>query len=496
MNESQNNKVLTRALGLPECVTITAGAVIGVGLFTVGSSQVGILGGSIIIATIIAFFLVLWPSAIYGELGAALPLAGGTYAYAKRAINYPVAVFCSWNYTIAQIGIGGSEALAFANYFQRLLEALGLPNNIDPRILAGALFVLFVFINYRGIAIAGKWQDAFMFFFWGASLVWFATVIREMDFTNFSYVFAGIPAEITAFAKCVLMVWWCFAGFETVVGMGAEVKFPQITIPRALTISPFIVFGVNALFQWFLLGITPPEALAGLASADAPFAFSMEAAGLVGIPLVILCLGITFGGDFSTMNPCVTGPARYMYVMANDGSMPKVFGKLHPKYNSPYISVLTVGVIGVALIATGSIAVLAAMCAFCQMTCYIIGYISYLMLQKKEPNLHRPYKVPFGTFGAYFSIATYAILALLALDMNALPYNIGFDVICIIYYFAFVRKRPIPQESVDIELLTLQTVEPTAQEKIALDKQYLRWKYGGYIVFAVSLCMFIVGFIL
>ena len=493
MKES-NSKVLTRALGLPECVTITAGAVIGVGLFTVGSSQVGVMGSSIIVATIIAFLLVLWPAAIYGELGSVLPLAGGTYAYAKRAINYPTAVFCSWNYTIAQIGIGGSEALAFANYFTTLLNALGFNFTMDHRVLASILFVFFVYINYRGIEITGKWQDAFMYFFWGASLVWFATVIRNMDFGNFNAVFSGIPSSITAFAKCVLMVWWCFAGFETVVGMGAEVKFPQITIPRALCISPFIVFGVNALFQWFLVGLTPMAAQAGLVTADAPFAYSMQAAGLVGIPLVILCLGITFGGDFSTMNPCVTGPARYMYVMANDGSMPKIFGKLHPKYNTPYISVLTVGILGIALIATGSIAILAAMCAFCQMTCYIIGYISYLMLEKKEPNLERPFKVPFGTFGAWFSIVAYFILAMLALDMNALPYNLGFDAVCLLYYFFVVRKRPIPQESVDIELLTLQTTPPTADEKAALDKQYHRWKVGSIAIFVVALLLFVVGY--
>ena len=494
MKES-NNKVLTRALGLPECVTITAGAVIGVGLFTVGSSQVGIMGSSIIVATIIAFLLVLWPAAIYGELGAVLPLAGGTYAYAKRAINYPTAVFCSWNYTIAQIGIGGSEALAFANYFTKLLHALGFQQfNLDHRIIASILFIFFIYINYRGIEITGKWQDAFMYFFWGASLVWFATVVRSMDFGNFVSVFAGVPSSITAFAKCILMVWWCFAGFETVVDMGAEEKLTQITIPRALCISPFIVFGVNALFQWFLVGLTPLAQQAGLATADAPFAFSSEAAGLIGFPLIVLCLGITFGGDFSTMNPCVTGPARYMYVMSNDGSMPKVFGKLHPKYNTPYISVLTVGILGIALIATGSIAILAAMCAFCQMTCYIIGYISYLMLQKKEPDLERPFKVPFGTFGAWFSIVTYFILAILALDMNALPYNLGFDVICLLYYFFFVRKRPIPQESVDIELLTLQTTPPTPEEKTALDKQYKRWKAGAIAVFVISLMLFIVSY--
>ena len=91
-------RVLKREIGLPECVTIIAGAVIGVGLFTVGSAQVGIWGSSIIFAAIISLVITIFPSALYGELASALPLAGGTYAYAKRAINYPVGIFVSWNY--------------------------------------------------------------------------------------------------------------------------------------------------------------------------------------------------------------------------------------------------------------------------------------------------------------------------------------------------------------------------------------------------------------
>lgn len=494
MNSS--DKQLTRALGLPECVTITTGAVIGVGLFTVGSSQVGVMGSSVILATILAFLLVLWPAAIYGELGATLPLAGGTYAYARRAINYPTAVFCSWHYTVAQIGIGGSESLAFANYFGWLLKALGIHYDYDPRILACIVMVLFVYINYKGIEFAGKWQNASMFFFWGASLVWFAIVIRDMQFENFVPILSGVPHELTAFAKCIVMVWWCFAGFETVVGMGAEVKFPQITIPRALTISPFIVFGVNALFQWFLVGITPMADQAMLSTAGAPFAEAMQAAGIIGIPFVILCLGITFGGDFSTMNPCVAGPSRYMYIMAQDGCFPSVFGRIHPKYKSPHVAVLTVGIIALLLIMTGSIAIIAAMCAFSQMICYIIGYISYLMLHKKEPDLERPYKVPFGTFGAYFSIVVYLGLMILAVDWTALPYNIALSVICLAYYFISVRKRPIPQEAVDLELLTLQTTPPTTEEKAALDKQFNHWKIFAYGVFVLAIVMFLIGYIL
>ncbi|MDO5562000.1 MAG: APC family permease [Synergistaceae bacterium] len=496
MDANEKKQLLTRALGLPECVTITAGAVIGVGLFTVGSSQVGVMGSSVIIATILAFLLVLWPSAIYGELGATLPLAGGTYAFAKRAINYPTAVFCSWNYTFAQIGIGAAEALSFAKYFVWLMSAMHINCTVDPRIIAALLFVFFVIINYRGIEVTGKWQNAFMYFFWGASLLWFGMMLRRVELGNFMPILSGVPTGVTAFAKCILMVWWCFAGFETVVGMGAEVKFPQITIPRALIISPFIVFAINALFQWFLIGITPLAAMPGLALVEAPFADAMKAAGIIGFPFIVLCLGITFGGDFSTMNPCVTGPARYMYVMANDGNIPKIFGKVHPKYKSPYISIITVGVVGLALISRGSIGIIADICAFCQITCYIIGYISYLMLKKKEPDLERPYKVPFGTFGAYFSIIAYLGLMILSVNMIALPWNIAFDVVCLIYFALYVSRRPIPQDAIDLDLLTLQTIHPTTEEKAALDREYKIWKYGALGAFVIANLLFIVGYMM
>ena len=518
MENKANAQVLQRSIGLAECVTITAGAVIGVGLFTVGSQIVGLMGGTVIIASLISFILILYPSAMYGEMGAALPLAGGTYSFAKRAINYPVAVFESWNYTLAQIGIGASEAMAFSNYFVRLLNALGMNVPVDDNnysiidlingncdaalflwkaIPAILLFVLFTFISYRGIEMNGKTQNFFMFFFWACSLVWVATVIGHVDISGVTTMVAGvgIPAGVNAFAQAVLLVLWCFFGFETIVGMGSEVKFPQITIPRALMISPFCVLAVNLIFQWFLCTLTPAENVPALYEAAAPYAAAMDYAGIAGLPLVILCLGITLGGDFSTMNPCIAGPARYIYIMSNDGNFPKYFGKVHPKYNAPSRAVVLCGILGVFFILSGSIKIVAMMCSYNQIQCYIIGYISFLMLRKKEPDLPRPFKVPAGTFGAWFSIIMFAILMILAYDPVAIWYNIVWDVLAIVYYLVFVRKRPIPQEAIDAEAIALATVAPTAEEKVQLDAQYKRWRIGAYGFSAIAILLFIIAWI-
>ena len=494
-----SGKSLPRELGLAECVTLAAGAVIGLGLFTVGSSQVGLSGGSIIVVTLISLLLVIWPTLIYGELGATLPLSGGTYAYAKRALGWPIAIFTSWHYMLAIIGIAAGEAMAFANYFNQLLWSLGLPASfqIDVRISACALVALFTFINYRGIEFSGRLQNAFMFFFWGASSIWFMLELRHLQLDNFVSVFGGLPGEFSALAKMVVMVWWCYAGFEIIVGMGSEVKFPQINIPRAMTIVPLLVFAVNALWQFFLTGLTPPESLAAVAASEAPFVDGMKAAGIYGFPVILLCLVIVFGGDFSTMIPCTAGSARYIYTSALDGSFPAVFSKVHPKFKSPYVAILAVGVISCLVILSGSILIVSAMCAFSHMFCYLIGYVSYLALYRKEPNLKRPYRAPAGKVGAVFSIVAYVALMVLAVDRHAIWYNLALSALCVIYLvFGIIlpHKRP-PAESVDVELLALKTREPTKGERAELDAQYRVWLWGSITAALLAFGLFVFGFL-
>ena len=77
-----------------EGITITTGTVIGVGLFTTGANCVGIMGAGIILLTFIGLLICILPALMYAEMGAALPYAGGTYNYAKRAISLPVANLC------------------------------------------------------------------------------------------------------------------------------------------------------------------------------------------------------------------------------------------------------------------------------------------------------------------------------------------------------------------------------------------------------------------
>ena len=494
----QTDKSLSRELGLAECVTIGAGAVIGVGLFTVGSSQVGIAGGSIIVATLIAMLLVIWPALIYGELGATLPLSGGTYAYAKRSLGWPIAIFTSWHYTLAQIGIAAGEALAFANYFNQLLWALGVPDSvcIDTRISACALLLFFTLINYRGIEFSGRLQNAFMFFFWGASTLWVVLELKHLDLSHFVSVFGGLPLEFVAFAKMVVMVWWCFAGFETIVGMGSEVRFPQINIPRAMTIVPLLVFAVNALWQFFLVGLTPLADLSVLAASEAPFVDGMKAAGVVGFPVILLCLVITLGGDFSTMIPCTGGAARYMYTAALDGCLPAVFSRVHPRFRSPFVAVIGTGVIAGLVILTDSILIVSSMCAFSQVFCYIVGFVSYIVLRVREPDLRRPYRAPAGMTGAAVSIVAYLALMLFAVDRVAIWYNVGWSVLSIAYIVFGVilpRRRP-PAESVDVELLALKTREPTKGERIELDAQYRLWLGLSILAAAIGIGLFAVGF--
>ena len=277
---------LKRTLGLREAITITAGTVIGVGLFTTGGNVVGEMGPFVVLATALAALISIYPALMYGEMGAALPFAGGTYQYASLGLGRPAGFLAGWNFIMSLIAVTGGEALAFSYYFKTIFLAFGVELPVDDAVIAIIALVAFVIANVRGVELTGKLQNGFMFFFWGVAAIWFLTMIPNVQLPNFVTApdFMGDLGG-GGFIAAVAMIWWCFAGFETCCAMGEEIRHPQINIPRAMMLSPFIIFVVNALFQWFLVGIVPADGLAAVAESSAPYAEAMMSAGILGLPL-------------------------------------------------------------------------------------------------------------------------------------------------------------------------------------------------------------------
>lgn len=495
MNNNDNKGLtLKRTFEMREAVTITVGTVIGVGLFTTGAQIVGLMGSQVIIATFIAMLISVYPAKLYGEMGAALPYAGGTYKYAHLGLGKAAGTLAGWNFIASLVAVTSGEALAFSFYFKTLFRAFGVELPIGDVALAMVPIIIFIITNVRGTEMTGKLQNGFMFFFWGVAIIWFLAMIPQIQLPSY-VVLPENMQNMTAwgFIGCVAMIWWCFAGFETCCAMGEEIRYPQINIPRALALSPFIVFAVNAIFQWFLVGITPTGSLADLAAADAPFADAMYAAGILGLPMALLALGISIGGDFSTLNASIAVPPRYLYAMSREGAMPKLFAKLHPKYQTPYISILFLGILSLILVAY-PIQFVASVSLFADLFYYIIGIAAALGLRKRHPELERPYKAPFVEIGVPLSVAIYFIM-LTQLDRYAIITGVIWCVAGLAVFF-ICQKIYGNGEGEKLDNYIMQAAIPSETERTKMDKEYRIWKNIVAVACIIAILLYVVPMLL
>ncbi len=473
---------LRRCLGLRETITITVGTVIGVGLFTVGANVVGMLGPAVILATLAALAVSVYPSLLYAEMGASLPFAGGTYQYASLGLGRPMGMLAGWNFIISMVSVASGEALAFSFYLRTLLGALGIALPLSDRALACLALAAFLVLALCGVELTGRLQNGFLFFFWGVAAVWILSSLPSMHFTA-SFAVEARYLTPGGFLGCVALIWWCFAGFETCCAMGEEIRHPQINLPRALFLAPFLVFAVNGLFQWALLCLVPSGDLHALAEAAAPYAEGMRLAGVAGLPLVLLCAGIAFGGDFSTLNASVSAPARYLYTMARDGALPAFFGKLHPRRQTPVPAILVLGALMIALVYTDSIPYIASLSLFATLLYYVIGILSACGLRRRMPRLARPYRAPGIRVGAPVSVAIYLLL-MTQLDRGAVLAGIAWCALGLLLWAACRKRYPAPAR----EEAPLPE-PPGADEKAKMDREYRFWTAAVACLAAVVLAL-------
>ena len=220
----------------------------------------------------------------------------------------------------------------------------------------------------------------------------------------------------------------------------------------------------------------------------------MIKAGILGFPLALLAAGIAFGGDFSTLNASIAVPPRYLFTMARDGAMPRIFAKVHPKFQTPHISIIVLGVLTVLLITTNSMIYIASLSLFADLFYYVIGIAAAYGLRKKKPDMARPYRTPFIEIGVPVSIIIYLIM-MTQLNSEALWTGIVWCALGLIIFFICRRKYG---DSGDEELskLIMTHDNPAPEEKAKMDKEYRIWKTIVGIACAAAALLYIVPLIL
>jgi len=383
---SSNGKSLKRQLGLFSSMMILVGTVIGSGIFNTPGKVAAAAGGSgpNLLAWVIAGFAATMFALVYAELSPMFPKAGGAYVFIKEAFGSMAAFLYGWSMIFGSLmPVIAMLALGFINYLRFFFPAIDLTTS---RIIGSVIVLVLSFINILGVKQGSKVQNIFTV----GKLSALALVIVGGIFTIKGAYFqpvvgeAGWSATFSAAVPAVL----AFGGYYVLSYMSEEVENPSKNLPKATIFGMLIVIVVNVLINVVAIGNLPHDQLA---ASEKPVAdVAMAIFGPIGAAIVSVGALVSI---FGSLNSSVMGLPRLSFAMAREKLLFSFFGKLHPKYNTPYISIIIFAVASLFFIWTGTFMSLLLMGVFVSRTLECIVAISLIVLRYKQPNAERPLKM-------------------------------------------------------------------------------------------------------
>lgn len=392
---------LQRSLGLFQSTVVNMIDMVGIGPFVTMPIVMGLMGGMFLYAWIAGAVLSLIDAMIWSELGAAYPLAGGSYnflkeAYGKNSMGRMMSFLYVWQTIIQAPLVAASAAIGFSQY-------LGYLVHLDPlqqKMVSAAVIVFVTILLYRKIDSIGKiavllWTGVILTIGWiiigGIANGNFLQPLKDIN-ADFSW---GQLASFLFGQACIKTV-YSYLGYYNVCHIGGEIKNPGKNIPRSMFIS---VIGIAVLYismnmsvssviswqeikQWQDAGVntfvvsTFIERLYGYAAANT---------------ITVMILWVALASLFAVM----LGYSRIPYAAAIDGAFFKVFGKLHPTKNFPYISLLVLA--GFAFVFSMMFKmkhVIDGILAMRIMVQFIGQAAGVILLRRRNGTKHLVYKMP------------------------------------------------------------------------------------------------------
>ncbi|MGN8644836.1 APC family permease [Gracilibacillus sp. HCP3S3_G5_1] len=381
---------LKRRLGFWQAYATATGLVVaGSTMVTLGNSM-GLVGPAFIVSTFLAMVISIIIALSYAELASILPGAGMIGDYTSVAMGKFMSIIAVLSgYFVLVATVGAAETLTASFATQTLFP------NINTTLIAIILLSFFLIVNLLGVEIFGSIQVVLtlgimmIISLLGLLGIFDMFTVNERVETSFN------PAGWSTVFQSLAMGIWLFIGIEFVVPMVEEVKNPNKNIPRAMIFGLLSIFVADMLFGQAIIHYIDPAILANSGTPQIEGAGAML--GDFGTTMMIL---VTILAAASSINSNFAAVPRMFYGLARDGLLPKIFGYLHPKFRTPWISIITVYVLFslplfIFQIGAATLNILVLSACTTWLISYIIAQLDVIVLRNRYKDIERPFSSPF-----------------------------------------------------------------------------------------------------
>ena len=468
VQEETRTSELKRSLGPWNLVLLGIGCIIGAGIFVrTGNAAALHAGPAVLIGYAIAGIVCAFAGLCYAELASTLPVSGSAYTYSYTTIGE----FAAWimgALLLLEYGLAASVvSVGWSGYMVSLLGDIGIhipaaltgptgyPKeladgttittvfNLPAFLVCGALALLLVLgvsesAKVNNVIVAIKVTVLVAFIVVGGIIILQNYGAYAQNWQPFIPEPTGKDGEFgwSGILRSASIVFFAYIGFEAVSTAGQEAKDPGKDMPFGIIGSLVACTIIYILVSIVLTMIVPysklnvPDPVAVAVDAFGPqwawFATTIKVGAIIGLTSVILVL--------------MYGQTRIFYTMARDGLLPKVFSRVHPKYRTPWINTLVVGLLVAIAGGVFDINSLGDMTSVGTLAAFAVVCLSVIWLRRTHPEIPRGYRVPL-----YPAVPILGILSCLWLITTVPNYVLlifaGYTAAMVLLYFAYGMRN-------------------------------------------------------
>ncbi|QCR24976.1 amino acid permease [Pontibacter sp. SGAir0037] len=461
---------LKRTLSATNLTMLGIGAIIGAGIFVLtGTAAANAAGPAIVFSFIVAGLGCLFAGLCYAEFASMIPIAGSAYTYGYATLGEFIAWIIGWDLILEYLFGAATVAVGWSGNFVSLLNSLGIsvPATIASAPLAydGSSFtftgsyinlpavlliLVMTWLLVVGIQESARFNNLVVVIKIVIVLLVIAFGFRYVDAANWE---PFIPAREVlpdggarygwqGIIQGAAVVFFSYIGFDAVSTAAQEAKNPQRDMPVGMLLSLGVCTLLYVLMSLVLTGLTSYSNL----NVPDPVLVALEAAGPA-LKWLYFFTGIgAVAGLASVVLVMLMGQPRIFFAMSRDGLLPPLFGKVHPKYKTPYVTTVVSGVTAALVAGIFPIGLLGELVSIGTLLAFVIVCGGIILLRYRSPHLHRPFRTPFVPLVPLLGILICGYM-MLNLGLDTWLRLIIWMAIGVLVYFLYGRRHSKLQQA-------------------------------------------------